>query len=70
MSRSFEKSESSRQTLHHIVTDGETLPMIAQRYYRDITLWTVIYQANQDRLKSPELLPIGTELVIPPIPQE
>lgn len=53
----------------HIVADGETLAIIAQRYYRDSTLWTLIYQANQEQLPSPELLPIGTELLIPPPPQ-
>ena len=68
--QSFDRLEPAQQVVRHIVADGETLPIIAQRYYRDITLWTVIYQANQDRLKSPELLPIGTELVIPPIPQD
>lgn len=54
----------------HVVADGETLPEIAQRYYRDSTLWTFIYRANQERLPSPELLPIGIELLIPPPPHE
>jgi len=62
--------ESGPQPLRHVVADGETLPLIAQHYYRDITLWPLIYQANQDRLSSPELLPVGTELVIPPNPRE
>ncbi|MGQ9506087.1 MAG: LysM peptidoglycan-binding domain-containing protein [Thermogutta sp.] len=53
----------------HTVADGETLAIIAQRYYRDSTLWTLIYQANQELLPSPELLPIGVELIIPPPPQ-
>jgi len=64
------KSKPASQSLRHVVADGETLPLIAQHYYRDITLWTLIYQANQDRLSSPELLPVGTELVIPPVPRE
>jgi LysM repeat protein len=63
-------SPSPLPVRRHIVADGETLPEIAQRYYRDSTLWTFIYRANQERLPSPELLPIGTELVIPPPPQQ
>lgn len=62
-------AQSSLPVRWHIVADGETLPEIAQRYYSDSTLWTFIYRANQERLPSPELLPIGMKLMIPPPPQ-
>ncbi|NLS95603.1 MAG: LysM peptidoglycan-binding domain-containing protein [Planctomycetaceae bacterium] len=50
----------------HAVRDGDTLEGLAQRYLGDRSRWREIYQVNRDRIQQPELLPLGTKLVIPP----
>jgi len=47
----------------HRITEGETIFMLAQRYYNDQTRWFVILDANP--LLTPNDLATGTELVIP-----
>ncbi len=49
----------------HEVRDGDTLESLAQRYLGDRSRWREIYQVNRDRIRQPELLPLGTKLVIP-----
>lgn len=49
----------------HVVTKGDTLFALARRYYNDQSRWKDIYTANDDRLKNPDLLFVGQELVIP-----
>lgn len=52
----------------HVVTDGDTLPMLAERYLGDAGRAQEIYQLNQDRLQHPDLLPIGIILRTPQAP--
>lgn len=49
----------------HIVTDGDTLAQIAERYLGDASQATQLFDANQSVLDDPELLPIGAEITIP-----
>jgi nucleoid-associated protein YgaU len=49
----------------HIVIDGDSLERLAGRYLDDPTRGVEIFEANRELLSSPELLPIGAELVIP-----
>ncbi|WP_425397611.1 LysM peptidoglycan-binding domain-containing protein [Aeoliella sp.] len=49
----------------HVVSDGDTLAKIAERYLGDAYRAREIYELNQDRLQNPDLLPIGVELRIP-----
>lgn len=49
----------------HIVIDGDSLERLAGRYLDDPTRGNEIYEANRELLASPDLLPIGAELVIP-----
>lgn len=49
----------------HIVSKGESLAVIAGRYYTD-GQWRRIYDANRDQLENPARVPIGTRLRIPP----
>lgn len=49
----------------HVVSDGDSLAKIAQRYLGDASLAEQIYEMNRDVLDSPDLLPIGAELRIP-----
>ena len=50
----------------HKIVDGDTLEALAERYLGSAERYREIYEANRDVLPSPQLLPIGTELKIPP----
>lgn len=49
----------------HTVHVGETLQSLAQEYYGDPALWQKIFKANSQRLKTPEVLTPGEQVVIP-----
>ena len=49
----------------HRVTDGDTLPDLAQKYLGRPDRYLELYEANRRTLAGPDLLPIGAELVIP-----
>lgn len=50
----------------HKVVDGDTLSSLAEQYLGSASRCLEIYEANRDQLDSPELLPIGVRLRIPP----
>jgi len=50
----------------HKITDGDTLDLLAERYLGSADRSMEIYEANRDVLPSPDLLPIGTLLRMPP----
>lgn len=47
------------------VAPGETLAALARRFYGDERMATRIWEANRDRLRSPELVVAGMELRLP-----
>lgn len=49
----------------YVVQPGDTLSQIAQKVYGNAALWTIIFEANRDKLSSPNLLRVGMELRIP-----
>lgn len=49
----------------HEVQAGDSLSVIALRYYGDSNRWKQIYEANRDVMSSPDGLQIGTRLRIP-----
>ena len=49
----------------HIVMEGENLFTIAERYYGDRSRFILIFEANRDRLATPERPTPGTVLIIP-----
>ena len=51
----------------HTVQSGESLSLIAKKYYNDPLKWDAIYQANKDRIKDPDVIHPGWELTIPEI---
>lgn len=53
------------QAREHTVVEGNTLWNLAARFYGDPLAWTVIYEANRDRLAAPDVLEPGMTLVIP-----
>jgi nucleoid-associated protein YgaU len=54
----------------HKVADGDTLQTLAEQYLGSADRFSEIYEANRDLLSSPEILPIGVELQIPPGPSQ
>jgi nucleoid-associated protein YgaU len=48
-----------------MVQPGDTLSRIAQQLYGNAQLWTLIFEANRDKLTNPSLLRVGMELRIP-----
>jgi phage tail protein X len=50
----------------HTVVDGDTLAALAERYLGSPGRALEIYNANRFLLPSPDVLPIGVELRIPP----
>ena len=54
----------------HIVKNGDSLEKIAAREYGDSKKWRVIYEANRDRLPSPNRIYPGQTLVIPEVSSE
>lgn len=54
----------------HTVQDGETLMSVTKRYYGDGSYLSFLYEANRDRMRGPEYMPVGLVLRIPPAPRE
>lgn len=53
--------------LLHRVAAGDTLGILAVRYYGKYQLWTRIYAANRDKIgEDPNNLTVGMDLLIPP----
>lgn len=49
----------------YIVQPGDTLGRIAQKVYGEFRLWTIIFEANRDKISNPGLIRVGMELLIP-----
>ena len=49
----------------HVVTKGDTLFSLAQRYYNNRSRWRDIFEANRDKMANENSLQIGMELRIP-----
>lgn len=52
------------------VAEGMTLSKLAREYYGNTHCWVYIYQANQDRMSDPSMLPDNVELMIPELTDE
>ncbi len=49
----------------HVVVSGDTLGKIAQKYYGKAGDYMKIFEANKDKLKDPDKIFPGQELIIP-----
>jgi nucleoid-associated protein YgaU len=49
----------------HTVASGESLSLIAKKYFKDPMKYTAIFEANKDILKNPDVIHPGQELTIP-----
>lgn len=64
-----ETKESPKPTTYK-VKDGDSLTKIAQECYGKAYKWTIIYDANVEKIKNPDKLNVGTVLTIPVIKDE
>jgi nucleoid-associated protein YgaU len=49
----------------HTVAKGDTLGAIAKHWYGEAKAYTTIYEANTDKLSSPDAVEVGQVLTIP-----
>lgn len=49
----------------HVVKAGDTLYGLAREYYGATSDWTLIYEANQDKIGEDKVVFVGNELIIP-----
>jgi len=49
----------------YTVAKGDTLYRLARRFYSDQGRWREIWNANRTRVPNPDVLSIGTKLIIP-----
>jgi len=62
---SAEPEDDEPEKMHRVV-DGDTLTKLAARYLGDPERYLELFEYNRDVLRSPDLLPIGSNLRIPP----
>lgn len=63
------ESESNEYIVQLNPKDRDCLWKIAMNLYKDARLWPLIYMANRDQIKDPDLIFPGQRLLIPPIPK-
>ncbi|MFH1745971.1 MAG: LysM peptidoglycan-binding domain-containing protein [Planctomycetota bacterium] len=51
----------------YVVEEGDTLISIARNVLKDGDRWREIYDLNRDKLDNPDVIPVGTELKLPPL---
>ncbi|WP_425619271.1 LysM peptidoglycan-binding domain-containing protein [Anatilimnocola sp. NA78] len=61
-----EREKPSPLWRRHRIVEGDTLTQLAERYLGDASRAGEIHVANIDRLASPQILPLGVTLLIPP----
>lgn len=49
----------------YTVKKGDTLSIISRKFYGDSKQWKKIYEANRNKIKNPNILIPGTDLIIP-----
>jgi nucleoid-associated protein YgaU len=49
----------------YTVASGDTLSILAERFYGDASQWRTIFEANRDRMTSQDDLKVGMTLRIP-----
>jgi len=57
--------EEPKGAKYYVVKKGDTLKKIAYKFYNDPSKWEVIYKANKNIIKNPNLLRPGTKIFIP-----
>lgn len=63
--RDKEKAPAKERQVYTI-KEGDTLSKIAKSFYGDMSRWTLIYEANKNKIEDPHRVSPGIELIIPP----
>jgi len=61
----YEQSEKIKTQKFHIISEGETLSNISQKYYGSANKWQMILDANRNVIKDVNKLRPGTKIIIP-----
>ncbi len=61
-----EQAAPQAQVQTYTVQPGDTLSKISKQFYGDPDEYMRIFYANRDKLKDPDKIQVGQELVIPP----
>ncbi len=59
----------STPPMRYTVQPGDSLSIIAERFYNDASRWRELYRANKRRIRNPGILVVGWELIIPNVPE-
>lgn len=65
--RETTNSPAPKSTTTHKVVAGDTLWAIAKKFYGDGSKYTIIHEANKDKINNPNLIYVGQVLTIPAI---
>jgi nucleoid-associated protein YgaU len=57
--------EEPKMAKYYIIKKGDTLKKIAYKFYNDTSKWEVIYKANKNIIKNPDILTPGIKIFIP-----
>lgn len=66
----YEQAAASQQQQTYTVQSGDSLWKIAKNHYGDGSHYMQIFYANRDKIKDPDMIQVGQELVIPPDNQQ
>lgn len=63
---SVERIEDTPKELEKVVLqDGKTLRIIAEDKFGNREFWVYIYLKNKNKIRNPNIVSVGTELIIP-----
>jgi len=65
VSASARAAASTQGNTAYVVEKNDTLYGIARKFYNNASLYKIIYEANKDKIKNPNNVPAGIEIVIP-----
>ncbi len=68
-SEAMPEEVAEKTLVTYTVVGGDSLSRIAKRHYGDASKWKLIFEANRDRIKNPDLIQIGWVLTIPDLPE-
>ena len=66
----YEQAAANQQQQTYTVQSGDSLWKIAKNHYGDGSHYMQIFYANRDKIKDPDMIQVGQELVIPPDNQQ
>ncbi len=61
-----QESKASSTSQEYTVSAGDSLSLLALRYYGSAQKWPKIYEANKNTVKNPHYIYIGQKITIPP----